>query len=303
MKVIWATDGSKGAEAALPYLNTFFNRRDCQILVTAVGPAPLVSDARPDPSMLLWNLVPGYRDRVSQELTDLVVGQVELLAKSRAEVTSAVRLGSAPSQILLLAREEQADVIVTGAHGHNAATELLLGSVSQQVAVNAACSVLVVRGRKRPRVLVLAYDGSPDAEAAVDFLAGIRPAAGMALTVVSVAEPELSPADPSPDEAPTTVRDRLEWQRSNARKHSQRAARRLRSAGWTVTARVFNGHAGDALLRATRALSTDLVLLGARGVHSPDHEDRGMGGVPRQLLERAGCTVFIARAPRGEIEV
>lgn len=302
MKIIWATDGSKGSEAALPYLRGAFNRREDQIIVTAVAPAPLLSDARPDPSMLLWNLIPGYRDRVSKEVTDLVVAQVGLLSGVRAEVTSAVRLGSAPSELLLLAREEQADLIVTGAHGHTAAVEVLLGSVSQQVAANADCSVLVARGRGRPKRLLLAYEGSPDSEAALEFLASLRPITGAEVTVLSVIEP-LMPARGATDaQAPATFKELSALHRANARRYSQRAVRRLKAVGWTATARVTEGHPGNVVLKTVREAAIDFVLMGARGVHSPDDEARGMGGIPRQVLERAGCSVLIARAPRSEFE-
>ena len=300
MKIVWATDGSSGSEAALPYLKGLFNRGDNQIVITTIAPAPLLSDARPDPSMLLWNLIPGYRERVSKAVTDLVVGQVELLSKLRAEVTSAIRLGSAPSEILLLAREEQVDLIVTGAHGHTAAAEVLLGSVSRQVAANADCSVLIARGRARPQKLLLAYEGSPDADAAVDFLTNLRPAPGMEVTVLSVIEPIMPALGAPTNWVPATLEELHDWHRMNARKHSQRAARRLRAAGWAATARVSEGHPGNVILKTARDASTDLILIGARGVHSPGEEARGMGGIPRQILERAHGSVLIARAPRDD---
>lgn len=297
MKIVWATDGSAGSEGALPYLSGLLNRRDNQIVVTAVAPAPLVSAARPDPSMLLWNLVPGYRDHVAREITDLVVRQVGLLSKSLADVTSVVRLGSAPSEIIAVASEEQADLLITGAQGHTAAAEIVLGSVSQQVATNAACSVLVARGRKRPSRLLLAYDGSPDADAAVALLASLTPSRGMEVAVLSVIEPTMPVGDAPPDWVPGTLEELERWRRTRARRGSQAAVRRLRAAGWTASARLGSGHPGNVTLKAVREQSIDLVIVGARGVHSPDEEARGMGGIPRQVLERAPCSVLVARAP------
>lgn len=297
MKIVWATDGSAGSEGALPYLNGLFNRREHQIVVTAVAPAPMVSAARPDPSMLLWHLVPGYRDRVSKEVTDLVVRQVALLAKSRAEVTSAVRLGSAPSEIILLAREEQADLIITGARGHTAASEILLGSVSQQVATNADRSVLVVRGRKRPARVLLASDGSPDAEAGLALLTSLVPPKAAEVVVTSVVEPAMPPLDAPPDWVPDSLQELDRWRRTSARKTAQAAVRQLQRAGWAASTHIATGHPGNAILKAAQELAVDLVVIGARGIHSPDELARGMGGIPRQVLERAPCSVLIARTP------
>ncbi|MFN8584860.1 MAG: universal stress protein [Dehalococcoidia bacterium] len=300
MKILWATDGSAGSEGALPYLNGLFNRRDNEVIVTAVAPAPLLSAARLDPSMLLWHLVPGYRDRVASEVTDLVVRQVGLLAKSRATVSSAVRLGSAPPELILLARDERADLIITGARGHTPASEILLGSVSQQVATNADCSVLVVRGRKRPARVLLAYDGSIDAEAGLALLSSLAPSKGMEAVVTTVAEPVMPPLDAPPGWAPDTVAEADRWRKTSARRHAQAAVRRLRAAGWTASTHIGEGHPGSAILQAAREMAADLVVIGARGIHSPDEETRGMGGIPRQVLERAACSVLISRAPRTE---
>lgn len=296
MKIVWATDGSAGSEGALPYLNGLLNRRDTQIVVTAVAPAPLISAARPDPSMLLWHLVPSYRERVSDEVTALVVRQVDLLSKSRAEVTSAVRLGSAPSEIILLARQEQVNLIITGARGHSTASEILLGSVSQQVATNADCSVLVVRGRKRPAKLLLAYDGSPDAQAGLDLVAGLTPPKGAEVVVTSVVEPAMPPLDAPPDWVPDSLSELERWRRTSARRMAQAAVRKLTAAGWVASSHIGAGHPGNAILQAARELAVDLVVIGARGIHSPDEEARGMGGIPRQVLERAPCSVLIARS-------
>jgi len=297
MKIVWATDGSAGSEGALPYLNGLLNRRDNHIVVAAVAPAPVISGARPDPSILLWHLVPGYRERVSDEVTDLVVRQVDLLSKSRAEVASAVRLGSAPSEIIRLARDEHADLIITGARGHSAASEILLGSVSQQVATNADCSVLVVRGRKRPAKILLADDGSPDARAGIDLLAALTPPKGVEVVVTSVVEPAMPPLDAPPNWVPDSLAELERWRRTSARRTAQAAVRKLNAAGWVASSRIGTGHPGNAVLRMVRDLAIDLVVIGARGIHSADEEARGMGGIPRQVLERAACSVLVSRAP------
>ena len=47
------------------------------------------------------------------------------------------------------AEKFDADLIVVGSHGHGGIGRFLLGSVSQSVALHAACSVLIVRKRER----------------------------------------------------------------------------------------------------------------------------------------------------------
>jgi nucleotide-binding universal stress UspA family protein len=61
------------------------------------------------------------------------------------KVESKVRLGKAEEVILEEAESWGADLIVVGSHGRGRTGRLLLGSVSQAVALHAKCSVEIVR--------------------------------------------------------------------------------------------------------------------------------------------------------------
>jgi nucleotide-binding universal stress UspA family protein len=52
--------------------------------------------------------------------------------------------GSIPDEILNLAKEHEASLIVMGSHGHGALYQLFVGSVTTAVLKRAACPVLVV---------------------------------------------------------------------------------------------------------------------------------------------------------------
>jgi nucleotide-binding universal stress UspA family protein len=62
-----------------------------------------------------------------------------------AMVTSEVIRGLPKEVILQEAERWGADLIVLGSHGYRGLRRLWLGSVSQAVAANARCSVLIVR--------------------------------------------------------------------------------------------------------------------------------------------------------------
>jgi len=55
------------------------------------------------------------------------------------------RIGSPEKEILGLAEEVSADLILLGTHGHTAVGRLLLGSVAEEVVRHAGCPVLVTR--------------------------------------------------------------------------------------------------------------------------------------------------------------
>lgn len=60
--------------------------------------------------------------------------------------------GSTPDEILDLAQEHQADLIVMGAHSHGALYQLLAGSVASAVLKDATCPILLVpRDRTKAR--------------------------------------------------------------------------------------------------------------------------------------------------------
>ena len=69
----------------------------------------------------------------------------EVLASAELKATAAVLSGNPKEVILEEARKWNADLIVVGSHGRRGFKRFLLGSVSEAVAMNARCSVVVVR--------------------------------------------------------------------------------------------------------------------------------------------------------------
>jgi nucleotide-binding universal stress UspA family protein len=66
-----------------------------------------------------------------------------------AHVDQRVETGRAYREILRVADEQQADLIVIGAHGHGVIEQMFVGSTTQHVVRRATCPVLVVRQRLR----------------------------------------------------------------------------------------------------------------------------------------------------------
>jgi nucleotide-binding universal stress UspA family protein len=64
-----------------------------------------------------------------------------------AHVGQRVETGKAYREILRVAGEQQADLIVMGAHGHGVIEQMFVGSTTQHVVRRAGCPVLIVRQR------------------------------------------------------------------------------------------------------------------------------------------------------------
>jgi len=74
-------------------------------------------------------------------------GAVGTETREYARVDQRVETGRAYREILRISEEQQADLIVIGAHGHGVIEQMFVGSTAQHVVRRAACPVFVVRQR------------------------------------------------------------------------------------------------------------------------------------------------------------
>jgi len=74
----------------------------------------------------------------------------EAVAANRAHVFGHLRIGNPAREIVQLASDLSADLIVVGTHGRTGMMKLLLGSVARNVLSHASCPVLVVKPKNLP---------------------------------------------------------------------------------------------------------------------------------------------------------
>ncbi|HMJ56058.1 MAG TPA: universal stress protein [Polyangiaceae bacterium] len=72
------------------------------------------------------------------------------VAEHGAHVFGHLRFGNPAREIVQLASDLSADLIVVGTHGRTGMRKLLLGSVAQNILTNASCPVLVVKPKDLP---------------------------------------------------------------------------------------------------------------------------------------------------------
>ena len=83
--------------------------------------------------------VPGRKPRIHPDTW------IDPSAEVIGDVTIEQRLVEGPAASALIEAAKEAELLVVGSRGHGGFTELLLGSVSQQVANHAPCPVVIVR--------------------------------------------------------------------------------------------------------------------------------------------------------------
>ena len=132
-QIVLAIDGSPASDKAVRFLLRQFN------------PAP-DGPGREPVMVIVAHVIPYLRYPELREAGKAVVQRyADKVEKVGFQVGEAMRLGKPADEVLTVAKEHKADVIVTGAKGLGTFGRLLLGSVSTRVVQHAPCSVLVVR--------------------------------------------------------------------------------------------------------------------------------------------------------------
>ena len=133
--IIWATDGSSGAEQALPLAKGLAQAHGARLVVVHVDE-------------FVVGRAGGYSVNVDEDEVQAAIRKhVEDLKQEGLDVTlqaANVSVGGAAHVIAEIADEEGADLIVAGTRGYGPLSGLLLGSVTHRLVQIVHCPVLVV---------------------------------------------------------------------------------------------------------------------------------------------------------------
>ena len=143
MKILIAIDGSDFSQAAL------------QSVIARPWPpgtAVKVLHVVEPPSLLMGREMRGFDPEfeavwkaLREQAKHLVAKAAEKLRDAKFKVSTELVEGNPKSQIIDIANEWHADMIVLGSHGRTGLDRFLMGSVSQDVVRHAHCSVEIVR--------------------------------------------------------------------------------------------------------------------------------------------------------------
>ena len=151
-KVLLATDGSEEAELASRTATELVEKTGSELHVVYAQPIPLLVGPRPDDPFL--DIIGPYATKVIKDIKEkaqrLLDAQVQQVRAAGGAVAQAhLKIGGPVEEIVTLAEEMGAGLIVLGSRGLGEVGRALMGSVSEFVARHAHCSVLVVRGARR----------------------------------------------------------------------------------------------------------------------------------------------------------
>ena len=292
MKILIACDGSTCADDALDDLPRAGLPREADALIVHVEEqwlsAPIDFETVKEVSVLT-NSVAAKPMRIMEETQTEIGGESRINLERASQrlgahfpewKTETFSLKGSPArEIIHLAKEWNADMIVVGSHGHTESKRFMLGSVSQKIVNEAACSVRIVRGQGwkngSPSRLLIGLDGSAGASAAVQELAARMWIMGSEVRLVVACDKSDS---------------KSEWLGG----YIENIRKILERAELAVTELIEEGNPKQIIVASAEEWGADCIFLGANDAGN-FNEFHLLGSVSTAVVARAHCTVEIVR--------
>ncbi len=292
MKVLLATDGMPCSRPAEDLVATILWPRESVIhVMTAVRPLESPDQVPPAARGAILRVSKLPAEEHLRKLAERIA------APGRAVHTLAA-IGRPATAIVEEAERVGCDLIVVGSRGRGTFATSLIGSVAAEVVDHAPCPVLVARTARWGRV-ILADDGSSEAEAAASLLATWPIFQGVTARVVSVAPIDGGLSVPVPagpvrhEDAPEPYAAAVDAVRTAWAALAHDRALELEKSGVHSRAESGVGDPAREIVNAAARTDTDVIVMGSRG--RTGVERLLLGSVARNVLTQAPCSVLIAR--------
>lgn len=145
MKILLAIDGSKFSQAAVQQLIALASPREVEVRLLHVIEFWPVHFRAP-----AWDSETSQvRQDKREEAEKLLANTAQQLRAAGFNVTTIAKEGDPKVDVIDIAVEWHADLIMLGSHGRKGLDRFLVGSVSEAVGLHAPCSVQIVRISQR----------------------------------------------------------------------------------------------------------------------------------------------------------
>jgi len=276
-KILVAYDGSASARNALAVASHLAKEDKSWIKVLTVLPGYMGD--------LELVGVSNIKETIEGPGRKLLAEAQEIADQEDVHILTNMTQGEPYDKIVHVADDENCDLIVMGRHGINKLERVLVGSVTARVIGYTQKDVLVVPDGTRltRKNILLAIDGSPSCEKAVDRAIDLAKEQSASLTALSVVYTN----DEYLALAPGIVVDLI----GKAKDKLATIAQKAKEAGVEINTMVKEGEAFEAITSFALDSNIDLIVMGSHG-------RRGlqrllMGSVTERTIGYAPCPVLI----------
>ncbi len=296
MRILFATDGSSGAERAQDFLSSLPLAPGTEILVVTVVPRSspgTMDDTAPAESRQF-----DTESEEAEQWRSWAHRAAYQLAKAGVSTESVVTFGHPADEICRLAEQKRVELIVLGSTGRSALKRFLLGSVSYQVVKHALSSVLLVKRESRPiQRVMIAVDGSENSRRAAKFLRRFPLPPDVSLSAVHVlhVRPPFHGAAEGYHDV-TELAGALEELRAAAEADGKALLKEVTcglEASYRVETLLAEGPPASTLVDLAGSRDLDLLVVGNRGLTGI--ERFLMGSVSLQACLHAPSSVLVVR--------
>ena len=243
-----------------------------------------------------WLMTPETRQRVEEEMRRFLTPVREARIDHETEVCE----GDPWREIVSLAEEMPADLVVTGTHGRGGLEHLFLGSVAEKLIRRLPCPVLTVcheEGRTwdAPGLItriLCATDFSETSGEALQMALTFAEGNQAHVTLLNVVEGAPDFGDPTYIALPYMGPMRQDLEKA-AQERLQKMVAGAADMGVRIHARVAFGRAYKEILRIAAEERTDLLVVGAQGHGVIEHMLSGSNA--QHVIRGATCPVLTVR--------
>ncbi len=284
--MLFAADFSEASKEAFQLASAIANENKTRIFVLHVPEPPMIVGELGAP-VPLYGLNQPEIDALKERL------RTDYTPNHPVDVEYRVREGLPVDEILAVANESGADLIVMGTHGRRGLSRLLAGSVAEAVIRQAACPVLALRQSERPGgrsaepVILHPTDFSERSASALWVARALARDWGARLVLLHVT-PAVAVYEGAMvgDEALAACREDLD-------------AMRLGLEGtelkYPVETQLLQGDAAEEIDRVATDLGAHLIVMGTHGRTGLGRVL--MGSVAESVIRRSPCPVLTLKGP------
>ena len=209
------------------------------------------------PSLVLQELDKSYEKAGKK----IIQNAEDFFKEEKIDVSSKLFRAEDPAErILQFAKETQSDLILIGNVSESQSERFSLGSVSEKISLYSKCPVLIAKKKTNIRKLLVAVDGSKQANKALEYAAQLSQHYNAKMTLLHVEDVEISTLEPK------LAKQVGEEILSEAASHARLALYKEKDTSFET--RLEYGSPAGTILKVAKQEDYDLIVLGSRGVSS-----------------------------------